>query len=87
MARRLRAWHGMHGTIDTLITERGFGFITDDDGRRYFFQRNALMGVDYEDLSDWNFIGSGQGQNRVADSRIFKRFVSVKNRFHINRRD
>ena len=50
----------MHGTIDTLVTERGFGFITDDDGRRYFFQRSALMGVDYADLAP------GQGVEFIA---------------------
>ena len=41
----------MHGTIARLVPERGFGFISDQDGREYFFQRNALMGVEYEDLA------------------------------------
>jgi cold shock CspA family protein len=41
----------MQGTIAELIPERGFGFISDMDGRRYFFHRGALMGVDFEDLA------------------------------------
>ena len=41
----------MHGTIDRLEEGRGFGFITDDDGREYFFQAGALMGIGFEDLA------------------------------------
>jgi cold shock CspA family protein len=41
----------MQGTIAELIPDRGFGFISDTDGRRYFFHRGALMGVDFEDLA------------------------------------
>jgi cold shock CspA family protein len=41
----------MHGTIAELVHERGFGFITDRDGRQFFFHRGALMGVDFEDLA------------------------------------
>jgi cold shock CspA family protein len=41
----------MHGTIARLVPERGFGFITDQDGRDSFFQRGALPGVDFEDLA------------------------------------
>ena len=41
----------MQGTINRLAPERGFGFITDMDGREYFFQRRALMGVEFEDLA------------------------------------
>lgn len=41
----------MHGTIDRLEEGRGFGFIIDEDGREYFFQAGALMGVDFEDLA------------------------------------
>ena len=51
VARRLRAVDDMHGTIARLAPERGFGFITDQDGREYFFQRSALMGVNFEDLA------------------------------------
>ena len=32
----------MNGKIKTLVTDRGFGFITLDDGREVFFHRSAL---------------------------------------------
>jgi cold shock protein len=41
----------MHGTIASLSAERGFGFIADDDGREFFFHRNALQATDFEDLA------------------------------------
>jgi cold shock CspA family protein len=41
----------MHGRVDRLVRDRGFGFIRDDAGQEYFFQRGALMGVDFEDLA------------------------------------
>jgi len=41
----------MRGSISQLVPDRGFGFITDQDGREYFFHRGALMGVDFEDLA------------------------------------
>jgi CspA family cold shock protein len=38
------------GTIKT-VTERGFGFISPDDGStELFFHRSALVGVPYEHL-------------------------------------
>ena len=30
------------GTIKKLVSERGFGFITADDGKEYFFHRSAV---------------------------------------------
>ena len=30
------------GTIKKVISDRGFGFITADDGKDYFFHRGAL---------------------------------------------
>ena len=41
----------LHGTIARLVTDRGFGFIASDDGREFFFQRAALQGVAFADLS------------------------------------
>jgi len=31
------------GTVKKVISDRGFGFITADDGKEYFFHRNALQ--------------------------------------------
>lgn len=30
------------GTIKKVVPDRGFGFITADDGKEYFFHRSAL---------------------------------------------
>lgn len=41
----------MHGTIVRLSPERGFGFITADDGQELFFHRGALQATDFEELA------------------------------------
>jgi CspA family cold shock protein len=30
------------GTVKKIVADRGFGFITGDDGKDYFFHRDAL---------------------------------------------
>lgn len=30
------------GTIKKVVSERGFGFVADDDGKEYFFHRSAM---------------------------------------------
>lgn len=43
----------MHkGKIKRLIRDRGFGFISDSDGREVFFHRNSLVGIEFEALND-----------------------------------
>ena len=32
------------GTIKKLVADRGFGFITGEDGKDYFFHRDSLQG-------------------------------------------
>jgi cold shock CspA family protein len=41
----------MRGTVAEVIIDRGFGFITADDGRQFFFHRGALQGADFEELA------------------------------------
>ncbi len=39
------------GTVKKVIAERGFGFITSDDGKEYFFHRGGLdASVDFDRL-------------------------------------
>jgi cold shock protein len=42
----------MRGVVRSVSPERGFGFITSDDGQELFFHRSALAGVDFEDLGE-----------------------------------
>ncbi len=42
----------MKGTIKRLIRERGFGFITAEDGQEVFFHRSALAEGDFDALEE-----------------------------------
>jgi CspA family cold shock protein len=47
---------GLKGEIKKLIRERGFGFISAEDGREVFFHRSALEGVDFDALEEGNSV-------------------------------
>lgn len=41
----------MHtGTIKKLVRERGFGFISDTDGREVFFHQSSIVGATFDSL-------------------------------------
>jgi CspA family cold shock protein len=43
----------MHkGKIKKLIRERGFGFISDTDGREVFFHQSALVDLQFDALNE-----------------------------------
>ena len=43
----------MHtGKIKKLIRERGFGFISDTDGREVFFHQSSVMDMKFDTLSE-----------------------------------
>ena len=43
----------MHtGKIKKLVRERGFGFISDNDGREVFFHQSSLIDVRFDALSE-----------------------------------
>ena len=42
----------MEGKIKRLIRERGFGFITAEDGKDVFFHRSTLAGDDFDALEE-----------------------------------
>lgn len=43
----------MHtGKIKKLIRERGFGFISDSDGREIFFHQSSLVDVKFDALTE-----------------------------------
>jgi len=40
------------GTVKKVVADRGFGFITADDGKEYFFHRSGLeSSVDFDRLA------------------------------------
>ena len=42
----------MHtGKIKKIIREKGFGFISDTDGREVFFHRNNVLGTPFDSLA------------------------------------
>ena len=47
---------GLKGEIKKLIRERGFGFISAEDGREIFFHRSALEEVDFDALDEGNSV-------------------------------
>ncbi len=40
------------GTVKTLIRDRGFGFISAEDGREIFFHRTGLVSADFDSLQE-----------------------------------
>ncbi|MDH4223965.1 MAG: cold shock domain-containing protein [candidate division Zixibacteria bacterium] len=40
------------GTVKRLIRERGFGFISAEDGREVFFHRSELQNIDFDKLKE-----------------------------------
>jgi len=43
----------MHtGKIKKVVSERGFGFISDTDGREIFFHQSSLLDVKFSDITE-----------------------------------
>jgi CspA family cold shock protein len=42
----------LKGTIKKIIHDRGFGFISAEDGREIFFHHSALEGTDFDSLKE-----------------------------------
>ncbi len=62
------------GTIKKLIRDRGFGFITAQDGAEVFFHRNAVQGTPFDSLTEGQAVifDTEQGDKgpRAANVRI-----------------
>ncbi|HET7028537.1 MAG TPA: cold shock domain-containing protein [Candidatus Limnocylindrales bacterium] len=62
------------GRIKKLVSDRGFGFITGEDGKDYFFHRDALAGsLDFDRLN-----GGEQVEFNVEQSPRGPRASSVR---------
>jgi len=46
----------LKGKIKRLIRNRGFGFITGEDGKEIFFHRTALEKIDFDSLEEGNSV-------------------------------
>jgi cold shock CspA family protein len=40
----------MEGVVDRIVAEEGYGFIIGPNGEEYFFHRNALIGVEWDEI-------------------------------------
>jgi len=40
------------GKIKKIVRDRGFGFISDTDGREVFFHQSSLVGVEFDSLKE-----------------------------------
>ena len=66
----------MEGSIKTLISDKGFGFITvDGEEKDLFFHKNELKGVSYEELKVGDRVSfekadSEKGPNATNIARI-----------------
>ena len=45
------------GKIKRLMRDRGFGFITSDDGKEVFFHRSECQGVEFTALTEGQQVG------------------------------
>jgi len=60
------------GTIRRLIADRGFGFITSEQGEDLFFHRNELQGVAYHSLREGQQVEFEVGRGRNGRPRQSK---------------
>lgn len=64
----------MHtGKIKKIVQDRGFGFITDTDGREVFFHRSGITEAQFETLSEGQAV-----EFEVESSPKGPRAVSVR---------
>jgi len=52
----------MTGSIRTIRSEKGFGFIKDNTGKEYFFHRSAVYGEGLEDLREGDSVEFDLGE-------------------------
>ena len=59
-------WYGrqtnLTGTIRTLRTDKGFGFIKTDSGKEYFFHQSAIYGEGIDNLREGDSVEFDVGE-------------------------
>jgi CspA family cold shock protein len=69
----------MQGRITSLVADRGFGFITTDEGEQFFFHRTALQATDFEELAEGVRVVFDVGHDTSGDEPAERpRAVSVR---------
>ena len=62
------------GKVKKLVRDRGFGFITAQDGAELFFHRNAVQGATFDSLTEGQAVtfDTEQGEKgpRAANVRV-----------------
>jgi len=66
------------GTIRRLIADRGFGFITTEQGEDLFFHRNELQGVDYNSLREGQQVEFEVGEGPDGSCAVKVRLAQPK---------
>ena len=51
-AKELATDVAQNGTIKRLVMDRGFGFLSGEDGKEYFFHRSGCVGTALEALEE-----------------------------------
>ncbi len=60
------------GTIKTLVTDRGFGFIQQESGEELFFHRSDLVGVEFASLHGGQEVEFEKGQGQDGRQKAVK---------------
>jgi CspA family cold shock protein len=68
----------MHtGKIKKLVGERGFGFISDTDGREIFFHQSSLIDVKFSDLTEGQEVEFEVEKTAKGSAAVNVRIVKV----------
>ena len=64
----------MTGTIRTLRTDKGFGFIKDATGKEYFFHQSAVQGEGIDNLREGDSVefDIGEGPKGPRAERVLR---------------
>lgn len=66
----------MNGKVKKIIRERGFGFISAEDGNEVFFHRSALEGMSFDTLEEGDGvefdIEKGPKGTRAANVKVVR---------------
>lgn len=56
-----------NGTIKKLVSDRGFGFIAQDDGKEIFFHRSQVTGDRFDSLKEGDKVTFEVGKDSRSD--------------------